>query len=202
LGYSFPVVPLSSGIQRQFGPHFELDAFGEYQVSHKAVLGNGHTVNLAVQPIVWLNHRVGLSGQFEYVRLTTSAYSKGTTFNQLSTYSYIPGVVFAGAPFGLPSRFYLYGYIPQGGIDPKTGIESNIESGVEFSWEAHLYDFGPFSLREAITPAVQHGYNQGNPQCDGTYGSPITCPRTSWTAFSVGITFRLVFPRDGVEWER
>lgn len=205
LGYSLPVVRAGAGIEQPLGRHLEIDAFGSYASSHKAVLGNGHTLYASATPIVWLGDHVGITGRTRYTHLYTSAYSKGTflptaanTYKEvLGSFLIAPGVVFRGTPFGIPSRLYLDGVVPTGTINPATGIESNRLRGVEAVWEASLYDAGPVSVRFTVAPAFYHGYSQGNPQCDGTYGGPVTCQRAAWNAYTVGLGIKIVWPRDG-----
>jgi hypothetical protein len=204
LGYNLPVVRFGLGVEQPIGRHFEVDGFGSYAISHKAVLNNGHTVLVSVTPIVWATSWFGVTGDVRYSHLTTSAYSKGTYLPSsisgipasLGSFIVAPGIIFRVKPAGLPSRLWIDGVIPTGRINAATGIESNRLSGVEIKWEADMYDVGPFSIRGVINPSFYHGYSQGNPVCDGTNGGSITCPRVGWTTYTIGLGVKFVFPRD------
>ena len=204
LGYSLPVVDFGVGLDKSFGSHFEIDTFGSYEIAHKQVLGNGHEILATVIPIIWIDRTVGITGEVIYAHLYTSAYDKGTflpeSISQLapSAESFIitPGVVFRTSPAGLPSRMWLNAIIPTGSINRTTGIESNRESGVQFTWEADMYNVGPFTMRAEIEPSYLHGYSQSNPICDGTDPGPVTCPRQGWSTYSIGLAVKFVWPRD------
>lgn len=206
LGYNLPVVDFGGGLDQGFGNRFELDSFGAYAVAHKAVIDSGQELVISETPIFWAAHHFGVTGQIRYTHLWTSKYSKGTYLPtlgipasylpSLASFTYAPGVVFRATLAGIPSRLWVDYVIPTGTINAATGIESNRLSGLEGTWEASMWNMGPFTLRLTINPAYYHGYSQGDPVCDGTYGGPVTCPRASWNTYAVALGAKFVFPRD------
>jgi hypothetical protein len=106
-----------------------------------------------------------------------------------------PGVVFRAHPLHLPSRLWLDAVIPSGSIDRKTGIEANRISGVEFTWQSRMWRAVPIGTRLGFTVGVYHGYNQGNPVCDGTDPGPVTCQRSSWLTYTDVTSWTFEFGR-------
>ena len=169
LGFSFPVVAMVAGVEQPIGSRWELDGFGGYAIARKAAVHSGHELSAGGTVILWVTPWLGVTAGDSYTQLWTSDYSKGG-------WRYGPGLVFRAYPLRLPSRLWLSGVVPSGKIDAN-GIESNRLSGGAFTWETLFGSAGPFSIRLALSVGVYHGYDQGNPQCDGTWGGPVTCPR-------------------------
>ena len=186
LGYTIPTVEFIAGVEKPINHRFEIDGYGEYGITHKAFQStgaNGYTVVASGTPILWAKW-FGITGKTSFNHLGTHDYSKNGVF-------FTPGVVFRAKPLSLPSRLYLNTLIPNYGIDRKTGIEANKEIGFQFTWESRFGHFGPVDVHWLFNVNVYHGYNQGNPQCDGTDPGPVTCPRSSWLTYTTedGITF-------------
>jgi hypothetical protein len=195
LGYHLPVVTLTANGEIPLGNRIEIDAGSSFSSARKYNASGGLEVSMEATGIFWATRWFGLTGDFGYERLRNNLYSKGGFFEN-------PGIVFRAYPLRLPSRLWLNGIVPTGSIDKHTGIESNRETGVHFTWETLMGSLGPGNVRMSIGIGYFHGYNQGNPVCDGTYSGPVTCPRTSWNAGNVTVGIAYAFPktRDNEVW--
>ena len=188
LGYKFPVITTTQNLQVYLGDRWELNANFSYDYAHKIGLNSGHETAEGGGLIFWVTPWFGLNPTFDYATLTTSAYHK-------SAWEPDPGIVFRAKPLGLPSRIYVVGSFPVGPkIDASTGIENENESSVQASWLARMGSPGPFDVWLGFGWGVFHGHEQGNPQCDGTYG-PTTCARTPWTTGNATLTLSFEFPK-------
>jgi hypothetical protein len=189
LGYHLPVVDFTQKLEVTLNPRVVIDANASYSYAHKLVLNNGYELSQGGGAIFFIKPWFGINPTFEHTLLATSAYRK-------DNWTLSPGVVFRAYPIGIPSRITLNGIIPSGRkIDPVTGIENNEESGVRFGWTAYMGSPGPVDSYMAFGMGFFHGYDQGNPICDGTYG-PATCGhRTSWLTGNATFSFEFRFPK-------
>jgi hypothetical protein len=183
LGYTFPVVDLTQSVEFPM-KGFELDPAVTYSVAHKIGINNGYELSGNLAGDIWLTNSFGLADNVSYTRLKNSNYQKNSFLIE-------PGVAFRNER--LQSKFTFYGLIPNGTI--QNGIESNRVSGLQFNWQMLMGSAGPFTIRANLLTGYYHGYSQGNPECDGTYGGPITCPRESWNTGNVEVGISFVFPK-------
>ena len=182
LGFQFPHLALGARIEKPVTPRFEIDAETIYSPDHKTGLGAGHQVTAEADGIYWTTHRMGVSGGYEHNWLVTSEYRKSVTIPAA-------GIVLRGND-GLPWRLYINWLIPSGQYDPETGIEPSRLTGPDFLYEFQLYEH----LRFGLLLGIYHGYEQGNPVCDGTAPNPQhlpPCPRTGYTTGQASLIFRV-----------
>jgi hypothetical protein len=181
LGYKFPHTAFGVRTEQSITRKLEIDAEPIYSPDQKYGFNSGHQITAEVEAIYWVTDRIGISGGYEHDWLTTPQYKKSVGIPS-------SGIVFRGNG-GFPWRFYISWLVPSGRYDPKTGIEPNRLTGPDFYYETQLYEHLRFGARIGI----YHGYEQGNPACDGNAPNPQglpPCPRTGYTTGQSSLIFR------------
>lgn len=204
---------LNGGIEVPFAKRAELDITDSYSpVIHvynviipfeqHINLGTGSANIANVGGIVWISKgkSLGLNGSAEY-----SSYS--TQISKGSYYAF-GGLTWRKIAWGNPTRF-SFDYFRQldNGIACGTqaacalpganGTESDHVQGGQFSMVTRMGAVGPAVIRLTFSTNVGHTLTQGNPQCDGTFGTKGgngpngSCPRGS--AISGGASMGVIF---------
>lgn len=178
-GYSFPDMSIGVQVEQPVLNHFEMQGTAGWSPTNKRAIGNGNSGFAKVSGIAWLHKNIGFIAGLRYGHLWTSLYHKG-------------GMIGSG---GFVLRIYdddirLYAIHTRQlfeGID-KQGIETSNTRGLEVTPEIK---FGRY--RVGFRYVLVKGLSQGNPQCDGTFVGPITCPRDPWLALSNGVRLGFEF---------
>lgn len=180
---------VETSIEAPVSKHIELDATNVFSpiFTHPGTGKGGFTDQVTTGGIVWFKEKFGLYGGSEYSYYKTSELYKGANYLRV-------GPVFKAFFWGAPLRINLE-YIRQfrNGIDA-AGIETNRINGVSASINVRLTCTGAVCWRVKESLTVAHGYNQGNPNCDGTFGPQICGPRTAWTNGAWAGSLLIEFP--------
>ena len=171
LGYKFPHLAFGVRIEQSIMRKFEIDAESIYSPDQKYGFNSGHQITAEADAIYWAFDRIGISGGNEHNWLVTPRYKKSVPIPSV-------GIVLRGNS-DFPWRFYLSWLVPAGRYDPKTGIEPSRLTGPDFYYETQLYDH----FRLGVRIGIYHGYEQGNPACDGNAPNPQhlpPCPRKGY----------------------
>ena len=175
-GLGFSLGPQGgAGLELQSG-RFNLQDYYDVSFAPKIETGNGLDVETQVRPFYMLTPKFGLDLDGRGSYLLTSQFSKTAAYAG-------GGLVYR--PW-LNVTFY-FEYVQQ--FQPKisNGIESYELKGGEATMDVGLKSY----LRIRYTVDVVHGYDQGNPVCDGTNGGTPTCFRTSY--ITPAATARVMF---------
>ena len=175
------------GLEVPFGGRLELDlsdTFSPFE-SHVA-LGHGWADVASAGGHVWLTPGFGLNGSFEHSEYHVTGASKG--------YEYaLGGVTWRRKAWGAPARLSL-DYLRElhDGISAD-GTETDHVQGGEFTLEARLGCSGPLCVRMTSQFGAARVLTQSNPQCDGSFGGPVTCPRPGvWAGiFQLGLLLEI-----------
>lgn len=167
--------------------HLEVDLLDEFSLYENHIaLGSG-TANLDRSTgILWATKHVGLVGSFENSEYSVTIHK--TTFKALG------GVVFRREWLGSPTRIEL-DYVRQIANKLHVGTESNYLQGGRIAIVSRLGCHGVTCYRLGWEMQGGKTFLQGNPQCDGTLGLPITCPRQTAIAGGVKAFFVMEWPR-------
>jgi hypothetical protein len=182
LGFKPPHTAFGTSIERPLSQRLEAQATIRFSPDPKLITNDGDSFVASARGIVWASRHFGATGQASYSRLWTDEFDK-------TAWLPAPGVVFRLKFLGNPTRMYLDYVIPAGNID-NHGIESSRLQGPEYYVESRLANIGPVTMRFGLKWNVYHFLEQGNPQCDGTFGGPATCPRTGHTTGVAALTLR------------
>jgi hypothetical protein len=186
--YSNTTASILAGVEIQ-GKKFEFDTlniFSPYE-AHTG-LGTGTAGSFRASGIYWTKS-VGLTSSLQF--------SEYDTVIRKRAYYGLAGIVFRGNPGkDAPMRFEL-DYVRQvyNKFHADTGIESSYLQGLQAKWTVRLGCSSYGCSRLFTTFDAGHVRLQSNPQCDGTFSGPVTCPRASaWSGGSTGgVVFE--FPR-------
>jgi hypothetical protein len=181
LGYKFPHLAIGVRIEQVITRKLEVDAESNYSPDQKFGFNSGHQITAKANGIRWVSDRIGVSAGYEHTWLVTPQYKKSDTIPDV-------GVVFRGNG-EFPWRFYANWLVPSGDYDPRTGTEPSRLTGPDFYYESQIHDH----LRLGVRIGVYHGYEQGNPACDGNAPNPQhlpPCPRTGFTTGQSSLIFR------------
>lgn len=181
LGFKFPHLALGARIERPIASRFEADAEAIYSPDREFGFSSGHQITAEANGIYWAKPGIGLFGGYEHDWLVTPRFRKSVSIPA-------PGVVFRGGR-EFPWRLYLRWLVPADQYDPKTGIEPSRLTGPDVLYEFQLYEH----LRFGLLLGIYHGYEQGNPACDGNAANPQhlpVCPRTGYTSGQASLIFR------------
>jgi len=182
LGFKLPHTAFGTTIERPLSQRLEAQASAKFSPDRKLITDDGHSLVASARGIFWANHYFGLTGEASYSRLWTSQFDK-------TAWLPAPGVVFRLSFLGNPTRMYLDYAVPTGSIDAH-GIESSRLQGPEYYVESRLASMGPVTMRFGIKWNVYHFLEQGNPECDGTFGGAVTCRRKGDTTAVTALTLR------------
>jgi hypothetical protein len=197
--YGNDFLSLSTGLEVPFAKRFEADTNATFTpLEHKIGLGYGTAYGFRLGGIIWVLKSVGINGSYSqssYV-VTHAAKSGSDVFG---------GITYRTLAWGNPVRFN-FDYVRQvnNHIACNTwnqagvclnGTEANYLQGGDFGMTVRMGSAGPANVRMVLDVQAGRVLNQGNPQCDGTFGGPITCQRTSTMGggASLGVVFE--FPR-------
>jgi hypothetical protein len=149
--------------------HFEWDVRDTFSPleSHIA-LGHGWANQAEAGGIVWIEKSFGVDGL-----LTDSTYDvprlvKSNTYTKM-------GASFRSAYGGVPLRIFL-NYVREVSPPVSHGVESSHLNAGNFRAEATIACSKHFCYRTVLDMSVGHILEQGNPECDGTWGA-TTCRR-------------------------
>ncbi len=174
-----------AGVEVPFAKHFELDLKDTFSpIESHVALGTGRANNTSVGGYIWLNSKLGLNGA-----ATDSMYDV-TKVAKDANYAF-GGFALRTVLGGLPSRF-TFDYVRQfnNGISA-TGLETSHLQGGDVGFTAVFGCTQHFCVRTAEDLVFGRVLTQGNPQCDGAFGGPVTCQRTS--AMGGGVTGSIQF---------
>jgi hypothetical protein len=201
--YGNDFLDMSVGVEAPFAKRFEADASYTFTpIEHKIGIGFGTAQGYRVGGIVWVLKNLGVNGSF--VHSSYNVAQKGAPNLAKAGEDVFGGLTYRRIAWGVPVRF-TFDYVRQinnkcadivyVGSKPVNCIESNYLQGGDFNMVARMGSKGPFIIRMVMDLQVGRVKNQGNPQCDGTFGGPDICPQTSTTAggASGGVVFE--FPR-------
>ena len=175
-------------MERPLSERLEAQAAIKFSPDPKLITDNGRSLVASARAIVWANRYFGATGEASYSRLWTSQFNK-------TAWLPAPGIVFRLKFLGNPTRMYLDYLIPTGSIDTH-GIESSRIEGPEYYAESRLASMGPVTMRLGFKLNAYHFFEQGNPQCDGTFGGSATCPRTGRSTAVTALTLRFEWMKD------
>jgi hypothetical protein len=182
--YSFG---LSASAELPFGHKNELDIKDTFSPleSHVA-LGSGNANIASIGGIRWITSGFGLTTSFENSSYQVTKVSKGADYLSF-------GPIVRKMIWGAPSRV-SFGFIHQVNNGIVNGVESSHLEGGHFGFTTRYGCAGNVCLRITEDFTIGRVLTQGNPVCDGTYGSN-TCPRSSAVAggFTGSVSFE--FPR-------
>lgn len=167
---------------------FELDLKDNFApIEEHIALGRGWANLAKGGGIIWLTKTIGLNGSAEYSNYHVSI-SKAAEYG-------FSGITIRRKIDDSPIRL-SFDYLRQfnNGIT-RNGTESSHLQAGEFNFDARITCTGPFCYRLALDYMIGHVLTQGDPYCDGTFSSAITCPRTGASSGSFKGSFYLEFPR-------
>jgi hypothetical protein len=169
LGFEPPHTAFGTTVEHPFSQRLEAQASIRFSPDPKLRTDDGRSLAVWAKGILWANSYFGLSGGTTYSRLWT---------NQFDKTAWLPaaGVVFRLKFLGRPTRMYLDYLVPTGSID-NHGIESSRIQGAEYYVESRMASKGPLTIRVGLKWNVYHFLERGNPECDGTFGGPVSCRR-------------------------
>ena len=189
LGYKKPYLGYGVTWEQDFGKRFETQVTG--WASHTGKLDGTKAWEYGWNSygIFYPHRRFGILAGGGQSYLRDEAYRK-------STWEYSAGTRIVGHFMDMPTWLDLTYTQQVGKYDPRTGIEPNKLKGFEIYPEFRFAELGPVAMRLGFKFAGYHGYNQGNPQCDGTLG-PVQsgCARAGFWTGSGLVTVRFEFPR-------
>jgi len=192
--FSNSSVGVSLGIEVPFAKHFEFDLQDTFSpIESHVSLGGGRANIINAGGRVWLTEHWGLVGSAEDSMYDVTKVTKDADYG-------FGGISYRGLVGGMPARFSLQ-YVGQfnNGITP-SGLESSHLQGLDFGVTMRYGCLGKVCVRQSENFQFGRVLEQGNPQCDGTYG--ITggpnggpCYRTLAFGGGVKVSVTLEFPR-------
>lgn len=189
MGFEKPSLQFGYSVYKTHGQS-EFSAHAGWSPDNKRATGDGNSIALRFEQTVFLTENFGLNGGFRHAHLWTSQFKKGG-------WVVAPGVLLRSAKWA-PFRIQLNYLHHIGPTIDKHGVESNLVRGFDLSPEIRAGSFAGVGVLYGWTITSAKGYNQGNPDCDGTYiTKPLTCPRGSWTATTAMMRIRLQIPATG-----
>ena len=188
LGFKPPHTAFGSSIERPLSQRLEVQGSVRFSPDPKLITNDGRALVASARGIVWANRYFGVTGEASYSRLWTDQFDK-------TAWLPAPGVVFRLNFLGNPTRMYLDYLVPTGSID-NHGIESSRLQGPEYYVESRLASMGPMTMRFGLKWNVYHFLEQGNPQCDGTFGGSVTCHRAGHTTAVTAVTLRFEWAKN------
>ena len=179
LGYKFPTLTFTAGVEFPFAHRLEAQAGANYSIARKFITGDGRSSSVDASLIVWAKKQIGLIGTGEHSWLSTSQFTKDSFFPSA-------GIVLRGESLG-PGRIYLTYLIPTGCVwatstNPCT-IQSNRLQGFQFREEDRIRS----RVRLGFGFSVLRFCDQGNP-----YAPQVA--RSCHMAFTASGEFRFAFP--------
>lgn len=190
-GYDFNNLSVggNAGIAIPFGGHYELDLDDTLSpVESHMKLGHGYANSFSAQGFGWINDHWGLNGI-----VNPSSYRAGSVAK--TSYYWFAGPAYRGVVGGFPARF-TFNYIRQfrNGITPD-GTESDHLQGFDLGVIVRYGCANHFCVLQSWDFDGGVVMTQGNPQCDGSFGGHVSCPRQSEMGggFNTSLTFE--FPR-------
>jgi hypothetical protein len=179
LGYKFPTLTLTTGIERPFAHRFEAQADANFSGTRKFITGDGHSTNIGASLIFWAKKGIGLIGSGDRSWLWTSQFNKTNFFPSA-------GIVLRGLSLG-PGRIYITYMMPTGCVRATStspcAIQSNRLQGVAFREEDQVRS----RVRLGFGFSVLRSCDQGNP-----YAPQVE--RNCHIAFTMSGDFRFVLP--------
>lgn len=174
-------------VEKPLGPRFEIDIRDEFSPYERHTPFGTGIANLSRGTgILWASKSTGLTGSFErssyYVQIHKTAYHV------------FAGVIFRHQWAGSPTRLE-FDYVRQVENQIVNGTEASYLQGGRVAVSTRLGCSGKFCYRLGWEMDGGRILTQGNPQCDGTFGGPITCARQPAVAGGVKAFFTFEFPR-------
>jgi hypothetical protein len=189
LGFKLPFAAFGTSLEKPLSRRIELQAGVMFSSTPKTITNDGHSLIASARAIIWLNDYIGLTGGTDYSRLWTSQFKK-------AAWAPSPGVVLRLRLLGNPTRMYLDYAVPNKNIDSH-GVETSQLQGPEYSVESRVASVGPITFRFGLKLSAYRLLEQGNPQCDGTFGNAVTCPRIVRKAGTAALTMRYEWLKNG-----
>lgn len=186
----------SAGIEIPFAKRFELDLSDTFApLEYHVALGHGISNNIAANGRVWF-HPTGHWGLEAGAK--DSMYSV-TKVSKDGDYAF-GGLAYRNVIGGLPARI-SFDYVQQfnNGIDPN-GVETNHVKALEVNTSVRFGCLGAVCVRLNYEFSAGYLLTQGNPQCDGTFGTTGgpnggPCYRTGAYGGGTAASILFEFPR-------
>jgi hypothetical protein len=189
-GYSFG--PEFGFETRQDFDRFETDVSVNLSLAPKEVSVDSQTLDLDGQEIVWLNDNFGLVGGVDYGILWAEGPTPSGNFVKGGFRPEVGGTFYSKSYGQLWQAVYFQDVGPK--IDSKTGIESSQLKGAEIDVELDIFKVRKITNAVQFQFVIAHGYEQGDPVCDGTYGlKQAGCSRTPFVTSSETIFYEFKF---------
>jgi hypothetical protein len=182
--YLGPVVGLEVPVTK----HFELDLKDSFSpLEQHIALGSGWANTAKAGGVVWISNSLGVNGSADYSNYHVS-------ISKHAEYAF-GGLTYRKSFQYMPVRL-SWNYVREfnNGIDVSGTESSRLQAG-EFNLDMRMKCAGPMCYRVAFDFMVGHVLTQGNPQCDGTFSSPITCIRRGASAGAFSGSLSMEFPR-------
>jgi hypothetical protein len=181
-------VGVTATLEVPFAKRFEIslsDTFSPLE-SHVG-LGGGRANITNATGRIWFGSW-GLNGQVEDSMYDVTKVTKDADYA-------FGGVTKRATVGGAPARF-SFDYIRQfnNGITP-SGLESSHLQGFDFGYTMRFGCVGSICIRTSEDFVAGAVKTQGNPQCDGQFGGPITCARSTALGGGVKASITVEFPR-------
>lgn len=186
----------TAGIEVPFLNHFEFDLQDAFApVEQHVALGHGRANLAMASGIGWFSNQWGITGSVEDSAYDVTAVTKDADYALL-------GAIWRRTVGGYPARF-TFQYLRQfnNGITP-SGLESSHMQGADFGMMVRVGCAGAVCFRFNEDVNIGQVWTQGNPQCDGSFGGPVTCQRGKALGGGFDVAFLVEFPRPrGHEYE-
>jgi hypothetical protein len=170
-----------------FLKHYELDLKDTFSpIETHVALGGGRANVVSGTGFVWLTQKFGFVGAASDSMYDVTKVSKDGDYA-------FGGVAYRANVGGFPARF-TFEYTQQfnNGIAP-SGVESSHLKGADIGYTMVFGCFKSACVRTSEDLVFGHVLTQGNPQCDGTFGTTVTCARGSAVSGGVEGSIQLVF---------
>lgn len=198
-GYDFNNLSVggNGGIAIPFGGRYELDLEDTFSpIESHVKLGHGYANSFSAQGFGWISDHWGVNGI-----INPSSYSVQKVAK--TSYYWFAGPAYRGNVGGFPARF-TFNYLRQfrNGITAD-GVESDHLQGFDLGVIVRYGCANRFCVLQSWDFDGGFVLTQGNPQCDGAHGGPITCPRQSdmGGGFSTSLTFEFPHRRGSTDEE-
>jgi hypothetical protein len=190
--FSNSFIGLEMGAEIPFAKRFEIDTTYYVAPNRHTSLGNGWTSQTMVNGLFWLRPNWALTGGAEH-----SGYVAGKT---KKTGEYMRLGISRRAVWGGTAVRFDMNYLREFDDGIVNGIESSHLQGGVVSVKLNFGCKGVFCFREESEFEFGRVLTQGNPVCDGTYGTTGgpnngPCWRTPGWGGGSALSFGVEFPR-------
>lgn len=178
---------LASRLEVPIGSRFEIDGNASIGKESKSGYGTGYFYDFSPTGYVFPFREWGGNISIGKTSYFLNSISKQEYYSQC-------GITYRKDSPNIPIWWDLdYVWEIKNGISPD-GTETNHLKGIENVFDFNIGCSKKLCYRFDISSEAGKFLNQGNPQCDGSYGID-TCPRSSSFGGGIGATFYLEFPK-------